>query len=303
MVKTRIACYFDVPRADNRSDYHNFVDVRRGSNDPRAFRLSRARSETTERADDRPRKTPSAPVRGNLNRAWFTTERADHYRATITSSQIDLRPHDSKNTLKRKVSAKTGVPFERLRMRLGPFNEVHLFDKNGPVTPKTNGVSVAMRDSLLPRATGTVQFRREGPRAAAGHAREQGRTPVREVAPDLGGCRTTLGQVRRGSRRGASEYRNAREVDTREYFLIINQKFRRPLVSARTRAAEARPYAMTRCSAACSSGASDANAAPSASPIAPCICRKMSRIFPAVSSCTAAASPRARRWARRRRKL
>jgi len=64
MVKTRIACYFDVPRADNRSDYHNFVDVRRGSNDPRAFRLtSRARSETTERRTIGREKTPSAPVR------------------------------------------------------------------------------------------------------------------------------------------------------------------------------------------------------------------------------------------------
>ena len=76
----------------------------------------------------------------------------------MTASQIDLRPHDSKNTLKRKVSVKTGVPFERLRMRLGPFNEVHLFDKNGPVTPKTNGVSVAMRDSLLPRAPELSNF-------------------------------------------------------------------------------------------------------------------------------------------------
>lgn len=64
MVKTRIACYFDVPRADNRSDYHNFVDVRRGSNDPRAFRLtSRARSETTERRTIGREKNPSAPVR------------------------------------------------------------------------------------------------------------------------------------------------------------------------------------------------------------------------------------------------
>ena len=79
-------------------------------------------------------------------------------RCPITSSQIDLRPHDSKNTLKRKVSAKTGVPFERLRMRLGPFNEVHLFDKNGPVTPRANGVSVAMWDSLLPRANELSNF-------------------------------------------------------------------------------------------------------------------------------------------------
>ena len=63
MVKTRIACYFDVPRADNRSDYHNFVDVR-----SRPTRLSRsvsrrARVETTrfERAVDR-EKNPSAPA-------------------------------------------------------------------------------------------------------------------------------------------------------------------------------------------------------------------------------------------------
>jgi hypothetical protein len=62
MVKTRIACYFDVPRADNRSDYHNFVDVR-----SRPTRLSRsvsrrARVETTrpERASTE-KKTPSTP--------------------------------------------------------------------------------------------------------------------------------------------------------------------------------------------------------------------------------------------------
>ena len=114
----------------------------------RAFRDDRT-------TNDRPRKNPlgsRAP-----NRARFTTERADPP-CPITSSQIDLRPHDSKNTLKRKVSAKTGVPFERLRMRLGPFNEVHLFDKNGPVTPRANGVSVAMRDSLLPRAPELSNF-------------------------------------------------------------------------------------------------------------------------------------------------
>ena len=27
MVKTRIACYFDIPRGDNTADYQNFVDV------------------------------------------------------------------------------------------------------------------------------------------------------------------------------------------------------------------------------------------------------------------------------------
>ena len=27
-MKTRIACYFDVPRSDNQRDYANYVDVR-----------------------------------------------------------------------------------------------------------------------------------------------------------------------------------------------------------------------------------------------------------------------------------
>jgi hypothetical protein len=43
-------------------------------------------------------------------------------------------------------------------MRLGPFNEVHLFDKNGPVTPSACGVSVAMRDSWLPNAREIANF-------------------------------------------------------------------------------------------------------------------------------------------------
>ena len=59
MVKTRIACYFDVPRADNRSDYHNFVDVR-----SRPTRLSRSVSRRARvgadafRTSRRPRKKP-----------------------------------------------------------------------------------------------------------------------------------------------------------------------------------------------------------------------------------------------------
>ena len=59
MVKTRIACYFDVPRADNRSDYHNFVDVR-----SRPTRLSRSVSRRARvgadafRTSRRPRKNP-----------------------------------------------------------------------------------------------------------------------------------------------------------------------------------------------------------------------------------------------------
>ena len=87
MVKTRIACYFDVPRADNRSDYHNFVDVRRGSNDPRAFRLTlRARSETTERRTIGREKTPSAPVRriahGSRPNALTPRVPSPHHRST-----------------------------------------------------------------------------------------------------------------------------------------------------------------------------------------------------------------------------
>ena len=63
MVKTRIACYFDVPRADNRSDYHNFVDVR-----SRPTRLSRSvsrRARVSRRVPNEPsteKKTPSAPA-------------------------------------------------------------------------------------------------------------------------------------------------------------------------------------------------------------------------------------------------
>jgi hypothetical protein len=87
MVKTRIACYFDVPRADNRSDYHNFVDVRRGSNDPRAFPLTlRARSETTERRTIGREKTPSAPVRriahGSRPNALTPRVPSPHHRST-----------------------------------------------------------------------------------------------------------------------------------------------------------------------------------------------------------------------------
>jgi hypothetical protein len=33
--------------------------------------------------------------------------------------QVDLKPTDSKNELKKKVGKKVGIPFERLKMRLG----------------------------------------------------------------------------------------------------------------------------------------------------------------------------------------
>lgn len=32
---------------------------------------------------------------------------------------MDLKPTDSKNELKKKVGKKVGIPFERLKMRLG----------------------------------------------------------------------------------------------------------------------------------------------------------------------------------------
>ena len=155
MVKTRIACYFDVPRADNRTDYHNFVDVRSFER-PAGVPCFAAR--VVVRRPNEPigrEKTPPAPA-SNRRRTRSPTARADP--PSVPNAQIDLRPHDSKNELKRKVAAKTGVPFERLRMRLGPFNEVHVFDKKGQITPRACGVSVAMRDSLLPRAPELSNF-------------------------------------------------------------------------------------------------------------------------------------------------
>lgn len=48
---------------------------------------------------------------------------------------------------------------ERLRMRLGPFNEVHLFEKqSGCIIPKSNGISVAMRDTMLAHAPKISNF-------------------------------------------------------------------------------------------------------------------------------------------------
>ena len=72
--------------------------------------------------------------------------------------QIDLRPTDTKNELKKKVAAKTGVPFERLRMRLGPFNDVHVFDKAGSIGVASCGATLAIRDTGLPRASERNNF-------------------------------------------------------------------------------------------------------------------------------------------------
>ena len=80
-----------------------------------------------------PRITRPKETLGLLGRFVVSLDRVTHhpliYPPNPPPKQIDLRPHDSKNELKRKVSVKTLVPMERLRMRLGPFNEVHLFDK------------------------------------------------------------------------------------------------------------------------------------------------------------------------------
>ena len=79
-----------------------------------------------------PRITRPKETLGLLGRFVVSLDRVTHHPLIYPPpppKQIDLRPHDSKNELKRKVSVKTLVPMERLRMRLGPFNEVHLFDK------------------------------------------------------------------------------------------------------------------------------------------------------------------------------
>ena len=39
--------------------------------------------------------------------------------------QVDLKPTDSKNELKKKVAKKVGIPFERLKMRLGKRDHSH----------------------------------------------------------------------------------------------------------------------------------------------------------------------------------
>mmetsp|Transcript_33323 Transcript_33323/g.53362 ORF Transcript_33323/g.53362 Transcript_33323/m.53362 type:complete len:152 (-) Transcript_33323:114-569(-) len=96
-MRTRIACYFDVPRADSRADFANYVD-------------------------------------------------------------IDLKPTDSKNELKKKVAKKVGIPFDRLKMRLGPFNEVHMFDKEGRIKVSSSGHTVAMKDRRLPTAVQDNNF-------------------------------------------------------------------------------------------------------------------------------------------------
>ena len=133
-MKTRIACYFDVPRSDNQRDYANYVDVRLA----RVFSLRRdARGWRIRRS---PPRLPAIPV----------TEPV--LTPPVPPRQIDLRPTDTKNELKKKVAAKTGVPFERLRMRLGPFNDVHMFDKAGTIGVASCGATVAIRDTGLPRA-------------------------------------------------------------------------------------------------------------------------------------------------------
>ena len=67
-----------------------------------------------------------------------------------------MKHTDMKNDVKRKVAAKTGVPMWRLSMRLGPFQEVYMFDKgakNG-IMPRTFGLTEAVyRPDLIGNAS------------------------------------------------------------------------------------------------------------------------------------------------------
>jgi hypothetical protein len=74
-------------------------------------------------------------------------------------TKIDLKKTDTKNDLKRKVAIKVGVPFERLRMRLGPFREVHVFDKLATnIRVSSCGQTCAIQDTLLPHALELQHF-------------------------------------------------------------------------------------------------------------------------------------------------
>lgn len=137
-MKTRIACYFDVPRPDNKTDDINWVDVR--AREPRVrlqiFRPFRLPPIALDPTDP---KHPPGPV------------------PVQRQPQIDLKHTDMKNDLKRKVAAKTGVPSWRLSMRLGPFQEVYMFDrgaKNG-IMPKTFGITTMVH---RPELVGNARF-------------------------------------------------------------------------------------------------------------------------------------------------
>jgi hypothetical protein len=57
------------------------------------------------------------------------------------------------------VAIKVGVPFERLRMRLGPFREVHVFDKLATnIRVSSCGQTCAIQDTLLPHALELQHF-------------------------------------------------------------------------------------------------------------------------------------------------
>ena len=135
-MKTRIACYFDVPRPDNRQDDINWVDVR--------ARTHRSISPSTITLD----RFVSHPIIAQRRRPTDILP-------PLRPSQIDMKHTDMKNDVKRKVAAKTGVPMWRLSMRLGPFQEVYMFDKgakNG-IMPRTFGLTEAVyRPDLIGNA-------------------------------------------------------------------------------------------------------------------------------------------------------
>ena len=200
-MRTRIACYFDVPRPDSRADYANYVDVRPPPVDrhapPRPRPRPRPRRSSLVRAPPRVRfvreRPPASPrARADIPLAppsrvppplapasppppSFASVHAAHpahsTRTTLTRAppplapptirhpQIDLKKTDTKNDLKRKVAIKVGVPFERLRMRLGPFREVHVFDKLATnIRVSSCGQTCAIQDTLLPHALELQHF-------------------------------------------------------------------------------------------------------------------------------------------------
>jgi hypothetical protein len=62
MVKTRIACYFDIPRADNKSDYHNFVDVRRWRRNESLSLRASSEKRASSRDEKKPPRLPRALI-------------------------------------------------------------------------------------------------------------------------------------------------------------------------------------------------------------------------------------------------
>jgi hypothetical protein len=145
MVKTRIACYFDIPGPDNKPHGANFVDVREFA--PPLRRASSLDARSTSVSPEVPR-----PPTSSRDRLPPTPPLPPPpHRSVRDPSQVDMRETDSKNELKKRVARKVGIPFYRLKMRLGPFNDVMMFDKESYPTLKVGScaVSVACVDERL----------------------------------------------------------------------------------------------------------------------------------------------------------